>query len=395
MNSASPIVKDKLLFTPGPLTTSPGVKKAMQRDAGSWHFEFNERVRWIRAQLLGVAELAQADGWEAILLQGSGSYGVEAVFATAVPPEGKVCVLANGAYGERMIRMLEHLRIPHVALRSPEDSVPDLEPLEHLLAADPAITHVAAVHCETTTGILNPIAEIGQVTRRHCRLFIVDAMSSFGGVAFDVESAGIDFLISSGNKCLEGVPGLCFVLARRETLLAGEKHARSLSLNLADQLRGFERNGQFRFTPPTHVILALEQALREFLAEGGLPARQQRYQRNHMALLEGMQRLGFKPFLRPALQSWIITAFHYPEDSRFQFGEFYDRLSQAGFIIYPGKLTTAETFRIANIGCLAEPDIQALVAAIARVRQEMGFQLAQPELPVEPPVRLHAFPLFL
>jgi len=373
MNSDSPLTPDQRLFTPGPLTTSAAVKRAMLHDAGSWHFEFNERVRWMREQLLAIADLSRADGWESVLLQGSGTMGVEAVFATCVPPNGKVCVVTNGAYGERMIGMLQHLRIPHVALRSQENELPDLNLLQSMLEADPAITHLAAVHCETTTGILNPIAELGKLSRRYCCLFLVDAMSSFGALPIDFEEAGIDFLVSSANKCLEGVPGFCFVLARRETLLANEVHARSLSLNLADQLRGFEKNGQFRFTPPTHTLLAFEQALKEFISEGGVPARNQRYQANHTALVAGLQQLGFQVYLPPEIQSCIITAFHCPADPRFKFADFYRRLSEKGFLIYPGKLTHAETFRVANIGHLFAADIRALLQAVAEVQQAMGF----------------------
>lgn len=393
MNS-HPRSEDKLLFTPGPLTTSFNVKQVMLHDAGSWHCEFNERVRWIREQLLSIADLSQADGWEAVLLQGSGTNGVEAVFATCVPPDGKVCVLANGAYGERMIKMLEHLKIAHVPLRSAESEPPDLAVLEEMLAADSAITHVAAVHCETTTGILNPIAEIGGISRRHACLFIVDAMSSFGAIPIDLESAAIDFLISSANKCLEGVPGFCFVIARRENFLSNEKHARCLSLNLADQLRGFDRNGQFRFTPPTHALLAFEQALKEFLAEGGVRARNRRYRASHAALVQAMLSLGFKPYLPPAIQSCIITAFHCPTDPRFQFADFYRRLSERGFIIYPGKLTCAETFRIANIGHLFETDIRELAKAVAEVRKEMDFQTSPDALSHKPRKERPAAPLF-
>jgi 2-aminoethylphosphonate-pyruvate transaminase len=372
MNSPSSSETDKLLFTPGPLTTSVTVKQAMLHDAGSWHFDFNARVKWIREQLLAIAELSPVEGWEAVLLQGSGTYGVEAVFATCVPPEGKVCALVNGAYGERMVLMLEHLQIPHTEVRSPENELPDLMLLEQTLSSDPTISHVAAVHCETTTGILNPIEEIGRVVKRHCCQFVVDAMSSFGAIPLDMESAGIDFLVSSANKCLEGVPGFCFVIGRRDMLLANEKHARSFSLNLAEQLRGFDRNGQFRYTPPTHVLLAFEQALKELEKEGGVAARERRYRHNHFVLVEGMKRLGFQPFLPPAVQSCIITAFHCPTDARFGFGGFYQQLNEKGFIIYPGKISRANTFRIANIGHLFEADIRGLLAAVGEVIEEMG-----------------------
>ena len=374
MNQPAPAPADARLFTPGPLTTSSGVKSAMQRDAGSWHHDFNSRVKWIRQQLLLLAEVSPVDGWEAVLLQGSGTYGVESVFATCVPTDGKVCVLANGAYGERMVKMLEHLRINHLVLRSPENEWPDLARLENTLAAEPDITHVAAVHCETTTGILNPIADIGRLVKEHCCLFIVDAMSSFGAIHLDLEACGIDFLISSANKCLEGVPGFCFVIGRRDALLANEAHARSLSLNLADQLRGFDRNGQFRYTPPTHVLLAFEQALVELEQEGGVVARGERYLLNHHILVEGMKRLGFTPFLPPDRQSFIITAFHCPADPRFNFQEFYNRLSDCGCIIYPGKISQADTFRIANIGQLFESDIRALLESITTTLTGMGLR---------------------
>ena len=395
MRSPTANPAEKLLFTPGPLTTSVTVRQAMLHDVGSLHFDFNDRVRFIREQLLSIAGLSRADGWEAVLLQGSGTYGVESVFATCIPPDGKVCVVTNGAYGERMIRILQHFQICHVALRSPESEPPDLHLLDERLTADPDITHIAAVHCETTTGLLNPIVELGRLSRRHGCVFVLDAMSSFGAVPIDFTESGIDVLISSANKCLEGVPGFSFVLARREMILANEKHARSLSLNLADQLRGFDKNGQFRFTPPTHTLLAFEQALKEFFVEGGVAARQQRYQANHAALIAGMRQLGFKPFLSPDVQGWIITAFHCPDDLRFRFTDFYQRLSEKGFIIYPGKLTDAETFRIANIGHLFEADIRALVAAVADVQHEMGFDASRIHQAANPLECFQAVPLLL
>lgn len=362
---------DKLLFTPGPLTTSLSVKQAMLHDAGSWHYEFNAVVRQVREQLLALAGVSRAAGYEVILLQGSGTFGVEAVFATCVPPQGKVAVLANGAYGERMVQMLRLARIDHVVLRASEDTPNDPVALDQLLMDDPAVTHVAAVHCETTTGILNPITALGHVVRRQQRSFIVDAMSTFGAVPIDFVGAGIDFLISSPNKCLEGVPGFSFVIARREVLLACEGHARSLSLDLLGQWKGFEKNGQFRYTPPTHAILAFAQALRELEQEGGVAARAARYRRNHAVLAAGMEALGFETYLNEEVQSYIITSFHCPEDPGFTFEEFYRCLSDRGFIIYPGKISQANLFRIGSIGRLFEADIRALLAAVAETVKEM------------------------
>ena len=370
-----PPAHDKLLFTPGPLTTSASVKQAMLHDAGSWHFEFNDKVRWIRDGLLRVAGVSREQGWEAIPLQGSGTFGVEAVFATCVPPQGKVAVLANGAYGERAVQMLVHAKIDHVVLRTPEHTPNDPAALDAALAQDAAITHVCAVHCETTSGILNPIAALGAVTRRHGRAFIVDAMSTFGGLPIDLEGVGVDYLISSANKCLEGVPGFTFVLCRRARLLACEGWARSLSLDLLGQWKGFEKNGQFRYTPPTHALLAFAQALFELEQEGGVPAREARYRRNHATLLAGMTALGFRPYLHPDVQSPLITSFHYPADPRFTFEVFYRALSDRGFIIYPGKISQADLFRIGTIGRVFPADLEALVAAIQRTVQEQGWRV--------------------
>lgn len=376
-----PPARDKLLFTPGPLTTSLSVKEAMLHDAGSWHFEFNALVATIRERLLVLAGVSRAQGYETVLLQGSGSFGVEAVLQTCVPANGRVVVLSNGAYGERMIQMLQHARIAYVVLRTPENTPADPVALDRALAADPGISHVAAVHCETTTGILNPIEELGRVTRRHRRSYIVDAMSSFGALPIDLTGWGIDHLISSANKCIEGVPGFSFVISRREALLASEGHARSLCMDLLAQLKGFEKNGQFRYTPPTHSILAFARALDELELEGGPAARCARYQRNHETLVTGMQALGFRPYLDPAVQSCIITSFLFPSDPEFTFDAFYRRLSDKGFIIYPGKISQADTFRIGSIGRLFEADIHALLAAVQQTVNELGILVECPTPP--------------
>lgn len=371
--------RDKVLFTPGPLTTSLSVKQAMLHDAGSWHFEFNARVNWIRERLLSLAGVSRDSGWETVLLQGSGTFGVEAVFQTCIPPEGKVAILSNGAYGERAVLMLQHARIAHGVLRTPEDTPNDAVALDQLLATDSAITHVMMIHCETTSGVLNDLRAVGAVARKHSKTFIVDAMSSFGAMSIDFEGCGIDYLISSANKCIEGVPGFSFVICRRAKLLACEGWARSLSLDLLSQLKGFEKAGQFRYTPPTHSLLAFEVALKELEQEGGIDGRAARYRRNHTVLLEGMRGLGFRSYLPAAVQSYIITSFYFPNDPRFTFEDFYRRLSDKGHIIYPGKISKADLFRIGSIGRLFESDMRALVAAVGEVLQDIG--LRQPPNP--------------
>jgi len=366
---------DKLLFTPGPLTTSATVKSAMVRDAGSRDREFLEIVREIRERLLAIGGAASAKcggEYECVLMQGSGTFSIESVISSAIPRDGKLLVLINGAYGRRIAQMARIHRIETETLETPENCKFSPKAVAERLAASRGITHVAVIHCETTTGIVNPIEEIGQVARDAGAVYVVDAMSSFGAIPVDLAAACIDFLISSANKCIEGVPGFGFILARRNRLLEAEDRARTLSLDLYAQWAGLESDGQFRFTPPTHALLAFYQALIELEAEGGPAGRSARYCANHGALMCGMAEMGFESYLAPQDLSCIITAFRYPSHPRFSFEEFYRQLSRLGFIIYPGKLTTEPCFRIGIIGRLFPADIEALLAAMRRVLKEMG-----------------------
>jgi len=366
--------KDKLLFTPGPLTTSDTVKQRMLHDLGSRDKMFIAAVRDVRNRLLGLAGLSQELGYEAILMQGSGTFGLEAVVSSTIPPEGKLLVIINGAYGRRIASIARTLRIDVDTLEGPEDQVPDLKAISQKLASDPAITHVFVVHCETTTGILNPVQEIGELVKSANKVFCVDAMSSFGAIPIDLEACHIDFLVSSANKCIEGVPGFSFILARKQALLATEGYARSMSFDLFAQWQGLEKNGQFRFTPPTHTILAFHQALIELEEEGGVEGRAARYRRNHEVLHHGMNQLGFTPYLSPDVQSVIITSFYYPSHPNFDFNAFYNALSDLGLVIYPGKLTKADCFRIGNIGQLFPKDIERLLSAISETLEKMDIE---------------------
>ncbi len=366
---------DKLLFTPGPLTTSATVKAAMLRDAGSRDLDFLQTVREIRQRLLALGGAPASGGvgdYECVLMQGSGTFAIESVISSAIPREGKLLVLVNGAYGWRIAQMARVHGIETETVDTPENGKISPEAAAERLAASRGITHVAVVHCETTTGILNPIEAIGAEVERAGAAYIVDAMSSFGAIPVDLAAAHIDFLISSANKCIEGVPGFGFVLARRARVLEAKGRARTLSLDLHAQWVGFESDGQFRFTPPTHVLLAFHQALLELAAEGGVAGRAARYRANHATLMRGMAELGVDAYLAPENQSYIITAFRYPKHPAFRFEEFYGRLSDLGFIIYPGKLTAEPCFRIGTIGRLSPQDIDALVAAMRRVLEEMG-----------------------
>ena len=365
---------DKLLFTPGPLTTSRTVKEAALRDVGSRDREFITMVQAIRSKLLELGGVA-GRGFEAILIPGSGTFALESVLSSTVPPGGKVLVVVNGAYGRRLAQIASVLKISVVELSCAEDQRPRMEDLRKLLQADSAITHVAAVHSETSTGMINPVREIGEIAKQFKRTYFVDAMSSFGGMHLNLLECGIDYLVSSANKCLEGIPGFAFVLARREALVEAAGFARSLSLDLLAQWKGLESDGQFRFTPPTHALLAFHQALRELEAEGGVECRAARYQANRQVLSAGMQDLGFEEYLRPEDRGHIITSFYYPHHLNFDFGSFYTRLSEKGYVIYPGKVSKADCFRIGTIGHIFPEDIRALLGAIRETLREMDVEM--------------------
>ena len=363
--------KDKLLFSPGPLTTSATVKGAMLRDLGSLDSEFLAIVYKIRMRLLDLGPYPRED-YECILMQGSGTFVVESVISSAIPRNGKLLVLVNGAYGRRIAQTARVHGIALDVLEIGENKKFTAALVAEYLVSASGITHVAVVHCETTSGMLNHVEEIGHVVHAVGASYIVDAMSSFGAVPIDMAGSHIDFLVSSANKCIEGVPGFGFVLANRRALDAAKGNARTLSLDLYDQWASMEANGHFRFTPPIHTILAFEQALNELDEEGGVHARGDRYRQNHIALCRGMQALGFEIYLADEDQSFIITSFRYLSNPAFQFAEFYERLWTLGFAIYPGKLSYESCFRIGTIGRISTVEIESLLSAISRVLLEIG-----------------------
>ena len=357
----------KLLFTPGPLSTSATVKEAMLEDMGSRDHAFIEAVKEIRTGLLSLAGVSKEGGYECVIVQGSGTFGVESVIGSVTGENDTLAVLVNGAYGERIVKMAKINRIKHVVLRFDEDEIVTPEATENFLSENPGVTHVACIHSETTTGLFNPVEAIGEICKAHNKVFIVDAMSSFGGVEMNMKQMHIDFLVSSFNKCIEGVPGFSFSLCKRSELEKAKGQGRSLSLDLYDQWNGLETSGQFRFTPPTLSIMAFRQAMKELEEEGGIKAREERYKTNKKILDEGMAALGFKQYLKADIQGHIITSFLYPTDKPFNFEDFYNKLNDRGFVIYPGKLSKADAFRIGNIGQIFPEDIRALVAAVKEV----------------------------
>ncbi|OKP99628.1 2-aminoethylphosphonate--pyruvate transaminase [Paenibacillus sp. P46E] len=354
-----------LLLTPGPLTTTSSVKEVMLKDWCTWDSDYKDIVQSIRSRLLQLGQ-APEEEYTAVLIQGSGTFGVEAVIGTAVPDDGKLLILANGAYGERIQEIARVLGIRHRTLEHAPDELPGADQLDALLKQDTLITHVAFVHCETTTGILNPLEALVQVIKNHGKIAIVDAMSSFGGTPIAVAELGIDYLVSSANKCIQGVPGFSFVISRKSELIKCKGRARSLSLDLFDQWQVMDNDaGKWRFTSPTHVVRAFYQALLELEEEGGVEQRCARYTRNQQTLVRFMEQAGFKAHLPAAVQSPFITTFEYPDLTSFTFEAFYRFLKEKGFVIYPGKLSKALVFRIGTIGDVHIEDIERLCEAAA------------------------------
>ena len=369
---------DPILLTPGPLTTSLATKQAMLRDWGSWDSAFNAITASICKDVVDVVQGAGTLG--CVPLQGSGTFAVEAALGTLVPKTGKVLVPVNGAYCQRIVKILGYLGRAAVTIDVAEDRHPTAQQIDAALGGDPTITHVAQVHCETGTGILNPLAEIAQVVARHGKGLIVDAMSSFGALPIDVRTCPFDALIAASGKCLEGVPGMGLVIAKRDVLERSAGNSHSLAMDLYDQYVYMQKTTQWRFTPPTHVVAALRVAIDQFLAEGGQPARGRRYSENCRTLVDGMQELGFKVFLDPRVQAPIIITFHAPSDPNYKFADFYQRVRAKGYILYPGKLTKLETFRVGCIGAIDPNEMRNVVSAVRETLAEMGIKQVSPAL---------------
>ena len=364
--------EDPILLTPGPLTTSRRTKEAMLRDWGSWDADFNRITARIRERLIAIVH---GEGThECVPLQGSGTFAVEAAIGTVLPKDGHLLVPVNGAYCQRIAKICRYLGRRLSTIDYPESAQVRADDVGRRLADDPSITHVALVHCETGTGILNPLAAVAEVVAKHGRGLIIDAMSSFGALEIDVRRHPIDAVVGASGKCLEGVPGMGFVVLRRGALEKCEGNAHSLAMDLYDQWVYMQKTTQWRYTPPTHVVAALDEAILQFDEEGGAPARGARYAKNCEQLISGMQALGFTSFLPRALQAPIIVTFHAPDDPAYEFKRFYEEVKQRGYILYPGKLTQVETFRVGCIGQVGADGMKGAVAAIAEAVKAMGIK---------------------
>ena len=362
--------QDPWLLTPGPLTTSLKTKQAMLHDWGSRDASFIETNRRVRNEILAIVDAEKTH--VCVPMQGSGTFAIEATIATLLPRDGKALILVNGAYGQRMTKMLDYMGRAYIVLETFEDTQPSLTELEVTLKADSTITHVLVVHCETTSGILNPLEEVAEIVAKHGRSFIIDAMSAFGAIPLSAKNIQFDAVMASSNKCLEGVPGMGFAVIRQSALERCQGNAHSLSLDMYEQWITMENTNQWRFTPPTHVIVALDAAISQFVDAGGVEGRNKRYSNNRKILVDGMRGMGFETLLPDHLQAPIIVTFKMPSNPSFNFQFFYDQLKDEGFIIYPGKLTVSPSFRIGCIGNLGADEMEGVLAAIKETIIKMG-----------------------
>ena len=363
--------RDRILLTPGPLTTTLRTKLAMLHDWGSWDADFIAVTASVRRRLLAIVH--GQDSHVVVPLQGSGTFSVEAAVASVVPRDGHVLVLDNGAYCKRASKLTQMMGRRCSVLPFAEDEPVSAAALEAELINEPAITHVVLIHCETSAGVENPLSAVAEICQRHGRGLIVDAMSSFAALPIDARTVRFDALVAASGKCLEGVPGMGFVFVRKAVLEGCAGHSQSLAMDLFDQHAYLEATGQWRFTPPTHVVVALSEAIAQFEEEGGQPARLARYADNCATLIRGMTALGLKPFLAPAHQAPIIVTFHAPDHPAYDFKRFYAAAKARGFLLYPGKLTQVETFRVGCIGAIGRAEMQQAVDAVAGALRELGI----------------------
>ena len=363
---------DPWLLTPGPLTTSLSVKQAMLHDYGSRDATFIDLNARILERLVAIVN--GSGSYVTVPLQGSGTFVVEAMIGNFVPADGRLLILINGAYGQRIAKICDYYKRDYLVQESAEDVPVDTDQLDATLDADPSISQVVVVHCETTSGILNPIKRVSEIVARHKRSLLIDSMSAFGALPLDAQEIEFDAVVASSNKCLEGAPGMGFCVARESALEQTEGNSPSLVLDLYDQWRAMQKNRQWRFTPPTHVLLAFDQALTEYEAEGGVAGRGGRYRANCDLLVTGMRAMGFKTLLPDELQAPIIITFHMPTNPEFDFNAFYDGLKDQGYVIYPGKLTVADSFRMGCIGRIDAEQISGALDAVAQLLTRFGIE---------------------
>ena len=362
-------IKRNILLNPGPLTTTDSVKfSQVVSDICPREREFGELMKSIQADLTKIA--GGNEKYTTVLIAGSGTASVEATISSVVPEDTKLLVINNGAYGQRIIEIAKAYGIETVELKYKYGNPPDIGEMEEILSNDTSVSSIAMVHHETTTGLLNPLSEVGSLAKKYDKLLIIDAISSFAGIPFSISENNVDFMISSSNKCIQGVPGCSFIICKISELEKSKNIRRSVYFHLFDQYDFMINHLQMRFTPPVQVLYALRQAIDEFFEEGA-ENRYKRYCANNKVLTDGMLELGFQPYLPNAPQSRLLTTYYEPKHPNFSFNKMHDLLYERGFTIYPGKLANMDTFRVANMGALIKTDILNYIDNLKEVLKEL------------------------
>jgi len=366
-------IKRNILLNPGPTTTTDTVKMALVvPDICPREKEFVHVMADVRNGLLKVVNAD--DDYTCILFAGSGTAAMDAVINSVVPPDKKILIINNGAYGERMVKIAKAYNMGCVELKFPWTERPDLTKVEKTLEDDSKITHIAIVHHETTTGLLNPLKEMVDIARSRGKTLIADTISSFAGIPIDVRSDHMDFMISTSNKCIQSMAGVSFVLCKKSEIEKTARYPlRSFYLNLYQQYKYFEEHGEMQFTPPVQVIYALRQAIKEYFEEG-IENRYHRYCHNWKVLTHGLKDLGFRLLLKEEIHSKILTTVIEPDHERYDFDLLHDLLIERGFTIYPGKIHNNNTFRIANMGSIDHKDMEAFLEALANSMDKIGIK---------------------
>lgn len=368
------IIKRTIVLTPGPTTTTYSVKYAqIVPDICPREWEITNLIRNIRSDLVSIAE--GNDEYTAILFMGSGTAVIDSVINSVVPIGKKILIVNNGAYGERMVKIAQTYCIDFVELAFPWTETPDIDLIEKTLKNDPQISHLAMVHHETTTGLLNPLEEIAVIAQSFNIVLIVDAVSSFAGVPIDIKSRKIGYLASTSCKCLQGMAGISFVICNKnEVQKLSQSPPRSFYLDLFQQYKFLEEKNETRFTFSPQLLYSLDKAISEFKAEG-IEGRSNRYYKNWEVLTEGLQTLGFKLLLEKEKQSRLLTSIIEPNHVNYNFSDMHDLLYADGFTIYPGKINSLKTFRVANVGAINHFDIQAFLLTLEEAMEAMDLKI--------------------
>ena len=350
-------MKRNILLNPGPATTTNTVKQALVvPDICPREEEFGALTQSVLKKIVKVVNGQSTHS--TVIFAGSGTAGVEAALSSVVPENGKILILNNGAYGKRAETIIQAYGISHRTIQIEWGNFPEISQIENIIKEETKLTHFFFVHHETTTGMLNPLADMLELCVKHELISIVDAMSSYAGLPIDLQRHQIDYLISSSNKCIQGMAGVSFVIANKERLKATSKVSpRNLYLNLWNNHSYIEQTGQFQFTPPVQIVYALNQALDEFFKESQ-SGRTARYVKSYETLLKGIEETGLKMLLPKSQHSKLLTAIVEPKSTEYNFKEMHDHFYENNVTIYPGKGAKKDTFRIANIGAIDYRDMK-------------------------------------